>query len=112
MSSGRASQVVMETLSKKRVCELFLLLSSSLRCFLQLLTFRDSSILFIVEIFPDFEALLRTYPASKIENYQKSYALRALILRKFASERLVEQEDVLKKMSRESKKLKREFNLA
>jgi hypothetical protein len=60
----------------------------------------------------DFEALLRTYPASTIESYQKSYALKASILGKVASERLVEQEEVLKKMSRESKKFKCEFNLA
>jgi hypothetical protein len=69
-------------------------------------------ILFIVANFPDFKALLRAYPASKLENYQKTYALKALILGKVASERLVEQEEVLKKMSKESKKLKRKFNFA
>jgi chromosome segregation ATPase len=62
--------------------------------------------------FPDFESLLWTYPASKIEDYQKAYALKALLLRKVASERLVEQEEVAKKLSNESRKLKRDFNLA
>jgi uncharacterized protein (DUF305 family) len=69
-------------------------------------------ILFIIANFPDFKALLRTYPASKLEYYQKTYALKASILGKVASKRLVEQEEALKKMSKESKKLKREFNLA
>jgi hypothetical protein len=69
-------------------------------------------ILFIVANFPDFKALLQTYPASKLEYYQKTYALKASILGKVASEHLVEQEEALKKMSKESKKLKREFNLA
>jgi hypothetical protein len=69
-------------------------------------------ILFIVVNFSDFEALLRTYPTSKLEYYQKNYALKVSILGKVASERLVDQEKVLKKMSKESKKLKREFNLA
>jgi chromosome segregation ATPase len=62
--------------------------------------------------FPNFEALLRTYPASKIEEYQKAYTLKASLLGKNASERLVEQEEATKKLSRESRKLKREFNLA
>jgi chromosome segregation ATPase len=69
-------------------------------------------LLFIVMNFPDFESLLRTYPASKIEEYQKAYALKALLLGKVASERLVEQEEAAKKLSKESRKLKRDFNLA
>jgi predicted nuclease with TOPRIM domain len=62
--------------------------------------------------FPNFEALLRTYPASKIEEYQKAYALKASLLGKIASERLVEQEEATKKLSKESGKLKRDFNRA
>jgi hypothetical protein len=62
--------------------------------------------------FPDFEALLRTYTASKIEEYQKAYALKASLLGKVASERLVEQEEAAKKLSIESRKLKHDFNLA
>jgi chromosome segregation ATPase len=69
-------------------------------------------LLFIVVNFPDFEALLRTYPASKIEEYQKAYALKALLLGKVAFERLVEQEEAVKKLSKESRKLKHDFNLA
>jgi seryl-tRNA synthetase len=62
--------------------------------------------------FPDFEALFRTYPASRIEEYQRAYSLKASLLGKIASQRLVEQEEITKKLSKESKKLKRDFNLA
>jgi DNA repair exonuclease SbcCD ATPase subunit len=62
--------------------------------------------------FLDFEALLRTYPASMIEEYQKAYALKASLLGKIASERLMEQVEATKKLSKESRKLKRDFNLA
>jgi hypothetical protein len=62
--------------------------------------------------FPDFEALLRMYLASKNEEYQKAYALKDSLLGKIASERLVEQEEATKKLSQESRKLKRDFNLA
>jgi hypothetical protein len=62
--------------------------------------------------FPDFEALLRMYPASKIEEYQRAYSLKASLLGKIASQRLVEQEEATKKLSKESKKLKHDFNLA
>jgi septal ring factor EnvC (AmiA/AmiB activator) len=62
--------------------------------------------------FPDFEALLRTYPASRIEEYQRAYSLKASLLRKIASQRLVEQEEATKKLSEESMKPKRDFNLA
>jgi hypothetical protein len=44
--------------------------------------------------------------------YQKTYALKASLLRKVASKRLVEQEEAAKKLSKESRKLKRDFNLA
>jgi hypothetical protein len=60
--------------------------------------------------FPDFEALLRTYPTSKIEEYQKAYALKASLLGNIASERLVEQEEATNKLSKEFRKLKRDFN--
>jgi seryl-tRNA synthetase len=62
--------------------------------------------------FADFEALLWTYPASKIEEYQRAYSLKASLLGKIASQHLVEQEEITKKLSEESKKLKCDFNLA
>jgi hypothetical protein len=62
--------------------------------------------------FADFEALLRTYPASRIEEYLRAYSLKASLLGKIASQRLVEQEEATKKLFEESKKLKRDFNLA
>jgi DNA repair exonuclease SbcCD ATPase subunit len=60
---------------------------------------------------PDFEKLLRTYAADEIEEYQRAYSLKASLLGKVTSKRLVEQEKISKKLSEESKKLKRDFNL-
>jgi hypothetical protein len=52
--------------------------------------FCDSLLIFVFMNFPDFEALLRTYPASRIEEYQKAYSLKASLLGKIAFQRLVE----------------------
>jgi predicted nucleic acid-binding Zn-ribbon protein len=62
--------------------------------------------------FPDFEKLLRTYPASRIEEYRRAYSLKASLLGKVSSQHLVEQEKINKKLSEESKKLNRDFNLS
>jgi chromosome segregation ATPase len=62
--------------------------------------------------FLDFEALLQTYPASRIEEYQRAYSLKASLLGKIASQRLVEQEEATKKLSKEPRKLKHNFDLA
>jgi DNA repair exonuclease SbcCD ATPase subunit len=56
--------------------------------------------------------LLWTYPADQIEEYQRAYSLKASLLGKVASQRLVEQEKIRKKLSDESKKLKCDFNLS
>jgi uncharacterized protein (DUF2252 family) len=61
---------------------------------------------------PDFEKLLRTYPADKIEEYQRAYLLKASLLGKVTSQHLVEQEKISKKLYEESKKLKCDFNLS
>jgi hypothetical protein len=61
---------------------------------------------------PDFEKLLRTYPPDKIEEYQKAYSLKASLLGKVASQRLVEQEKINKKLFEESKKLNCYFNFS
>jgi predicted nuclease with TOPRIM domain len=63
-------------------------------------------------LFSKFEALLPTYPAFRIEEYQRTYSLKASLLGKIASQRLVEREEITKKLSKESMKLKRDFNLA
>jgi hypothetical protein len=63
-------------------------------------------------IFLDFEELLRSYPASRIEEYQRAYSLKASLLGKIAYQRLVEQEKINKKLSDKSKKLNRDFNLS
>jgi ribosome-binding ATPase YchF (GTP1/OBG family) len=62
--------------------------------------------------FSEFEDLLRSYPTSKIANYQKDYALKASIVGRITSERLIEQEKATDKLSKESRKLKRNFDLA
>jgi hypothetical protein len=54
--------------------------------FLATFEFRDYLLIFIVMNFPDFEALFWMYPASKIEEYQKAYVLKASLLGKIASE--------------------------
>jgi hypothetical protein len=48
---------------------------------LQSLTFFD---------FSDFEEFLHSYPISRIEEYQRAYSLKASLLGKIASQRLVE----------------------
>jgi predicted nucleic acid-binding Zn-ribbon protein len=60
----------------------------------------------------DFEETLWTYPTSKLEYYQKAYALKTSILGRVTSDHLLEQEEAIKKMSKESRKLKRDFNFA
>jgi hypothetical protein len=62
--------------------------------------------------FPDFEETLWKYTASELEYYRKAYALKSSILGRVTSDHLLEQEEAIKKMSRESKKFKRNFNLA
>jgi predicted nucleic acid-binding Zn-ribbon protein len=75
------------------------------------MNFAISYLLFFT-IFPDFEKLLQTYPTSRIEEYERAYSLKASLLGKVASQRLVEQEKINKKLSEESKKLNRDFNLS
>jgi chromosome segregation ATPase len=62
--------------------------------------------------FPELEVLLRSYPASKIAEYQKAYSLKAYVLGKVACERLMEHEETTKKLFEKSRKLKRDFDLA
>jgi hypothetical protein len=51
---------------------------------------------------PDFEKLFWKYPVDKIEEYQRAYSLKASLLGKVASQRLVEQEKINKKLFEES----------
>jgi predicted nucleic acid-binding Zn-ribbon protein len=69
-------------------------------------------LIFVFMNFPDFEKLLQTYPTSRIEEYQRAYSLKASLLGKVASQRVVEQEKINKKLSEELKKLNRDFNLS
>jgi DNA repair exonuclease SbcCD ATPase subunit len=73
---------------------------------------RDFSLTVLFYGFSEFEDLLRSYPASKIANYQKDYSFKASIVGRIALERLIEQEKASEKLSQESKKLKRKFDLA
>jgi hypothetical protein len=45
-------------------------------------------------------------------DYQRDYSLKASLLRKVASQRLVEQEKINKKLLEDSKKLSRDFKLS
>jgi molecular chaperone DnaK (HSP70) len=58
------------------------------------------------------EETTRKYSASELEYYRKAYALKTSILARVIVDRLLEQEEAIKKMSRESKKLKCNSNLA
>jgi chromosome segregation ATPase len=62
--------------------------------------------------FSDFEDLLRSYPASKFANYHRDYATKASIAGRIACECLTEQEKFAEELSKESRKLKRNFDLA
>jgi hypothetical protein len=62
--------------------------------------------------FQDFEAALHKLSSSELEGYCKTYALKTSILERVTADRLQEKDEAIKKMSSESKKLKREFNLA
>jgi hypothetical protein len=62
--------------------------------------------------FSEFEDLLRSYPASKFANYHRDYAAKASIAGRIACKRLTEQEKATEEPSKESRKLKRNFNLA
>jgi Mn-dependent DtxR family transcriptional regulator len=60
----------------------------------------------------EFEDLLRSYPASKFVNYHRDYAAKASIAGRIACERLTEQEKTIEELSKESRKLKLNFDLA
>jgi predicted nucleic acid-binding Zn-ribbon protein len=79
--------------------------------FIFFITYEFFNLLLIFD-FSDFEELLRSYSASRIEEYQRAYSLKASLLGKIASQRLVEQEKINKKLSEESKKLNPGFNLS
>jgi hypothetical protein len=61
--------------------------------------------------FSEFEDLLRSYPASKNVNYHRDYAAKASIVGRIACGRLTEQEKATEELSKESRKLKCNFDL-
>jgi hypothetical protein len=63
-------------------------------------------------IFTDFEEVVSKLLSSELASFRKTYDLKASIVGKVTAERLHEKDEVIKKLSSESKKLKREFNLA
>jgi hypothetical protein len=63
-------------------------------------------------IFTDFEEVVSKLSSSELASFRKTYDLKASIVGKVTAERLHEKDEVIKKLSSESKKLKREFNLA
>jgi hypothetical protein len=63
-------------------------------------------------IFAGFEEFVRKLSSSELASFRKTYDLKASIVGNVIAERLQEKDEVIKKLSSESKKLKREFNLA
>jgi hypothetical protein len=63
-------------------------------------------------IFAGFEETVRKLLSSELASFRKTYDLKASIVGKITTERLLEKDEVIKKLSGESKKLMREFNLA
>jgi hypothetical protein len=53
--------------------------------FLMTYEFCNFLLTFVSMNFPDFEKLLRTYPASRIKEYQRAYSLKASLLGKIAA---------------------------
>jgi hypothetical protein len=62
--------------------------------------------------FSDFKEALRKLSSSELDGYRKTYALKSSIVEKISAKHLQEKDEIIKKMTSESKKLKREFNLA
>jgi hypothetical protein len=62
--------------------------------------------------FSEFEDLFRSYPTSKFANYHRDYAEKASVAGRIACEHFAEQEKATEELSKESKKLKRSFDLA
>jgi chromosome segregation ATPase len=63
-------------------------------------------------IFAGFEEAVRKLSSSELASFRKTYDLKASIIRRVTTERLQEKDETIKKLSSESKKLRREFNLA
>jgi hypothetical protein len=63
-------------------------------------------------IFAGFEEFVRKLSSSELASFRKTYDLKASIVGNVIAEHLQEKDEVIKKLSSESKKLKREFNLA
>jgi chromosome segregation ATPase len=66
----------------------------------------------LISNFSEFKDLLHSHSPSKLARFQKDYALKHSMLGKVAIERLAEQEKANRKLSQESKELKRSFALA
>jgi hypothetical protein len=56
-------------------------------------------------IFTGFEEAIRKLSSSKLANFRKTYDLKASSVGKVTAKRLLEKDDVIKKLSGESKKL-------
>jgi hypothetical protein len=63
-------------------------------------------------IFAGFEEADRKLSSSELASFRKTYDLKASIIGRVTTERLQEKDETIKKLSSESKKLRREFNLA
>jgi hypothetical protein len=62
--------------------------------------------------FPEFEDLLRSFPASELAVQHRDYAAKASIFGRIACERLIEQEKANKKLVDNHQKLSHNFKLS
>jgi chromosome segregation ATPase len=65
-----------------------------------------------VVIFAGFEETVRKLSSSELASFHKTFDLKASIAGKVTTEQLLEKEELVEKLSSESKKLKRELNKA
>jgi hypothetical protein len=102
-SSGSTKQVTMQHFSKQGS---FLFITFS--CFFR---FSNFDLRLLISNFSEFKDLLHSYSPSKLARFQEDYTLKYSMLGKVAVERLAEQEKANKRLSQESKELKRSFTL-
>jgi hypothetical protein len=107
MISDFAVQVSLGTLNKKKVS---MLLSSS--CSVDLLDVLTCFVAGSLLVFAGFEENVRKLSSSDLSKFSNIYDLKASIVGKVISERLLEKEELVRKLIDESRKLKRDLNKA
>jgi hypothetical protein len=106
MISESVVQAPLETLSKKGLHTIFFILGSRFNIS-YIFTFSLASLVWLVVTnFSDFEEALHKLSLSELTSFCKTYDLKASIVGKITAERLQEKDEVIKRLSCESKNLK------